>query len=1489
MFGTSGFNLNFEQSIFHVPWNSSFGPLGAILDPGFGLGQYGFEISGGTLGNIGARFYSRNWSGGDVDVNYPVDIQLTYPDNSTFNRGDNITINSAYSVRNTAKIETRFPSSGNIGLEMYFLMRFWLTPKFCFYSCITPGFDTGNLSKTLTLFDVSPSLVTYACPPTFPSTSLTCTDPLLPFEMPDNDFGFEGSFDLPNVSTTSQILGNKCLKAVGEDAYAYVGVDVFDLIGGMKIPIISGVLAALDDDACFLGDQICLSYTLLSATFGVSNYNVQEFNFCPTVYSSVGFPSPVEYTVTDPTNNNAIVEGPSQSDTIRFKVGNDVNIKYPCNYEFMETSSEYEIENTFSNNTYDEIRFDFTLEAMKVSFEIKGFSTPGLYIDLPCVFYYPSFSGWSIKWKCGWDPPGFWAPPAITLGPWGRELGPLYKKSFPLGALPGIPWYDNSWELGGFNKENGTNHQLKPKVFEINLLAKADVSCFGLQDGSMQVQLTNGVPPYTYYWSDGSSKTVPSNTDNNTSLNAGLHFVMVEDANGCQVIVDSEILQPQDSLHLLTNSINHVDCNSNSTGSISTTFTGGNNTYNYDWSPTQTNNSNASNLSAGIYNLSVTDEKGCSSSAEFTITQPTSLSLSITTDSTTCFGINNGTASSSVSGGTSPYTYNWSNGSIVDTAAGLAPGNHTLVVTDANNCIISSNFDIYEPNPIIISQISQNVSCKGGNDGAIDLTVIGGTGSYSYVWYNDIPSALAAATQDISSLVSSNYSVFINDYNECQNTLTITINEPVDSLSSSIIASNISCFNGSDGNIDLEVSGGTSPYFYNWSNSSSSEDLQNLTIGNYIVTITDSKGCDLKDSSTLSEPSALAQSNITTNIGCHGDLTGAIDYTLTGGTPPYNYSWSSSATTEDLMNIGAGFFTINSTDNNGCKITEKIELTQPSSPLSIIGTTVPVSCQNGNNGEITSIVNGGTSPYLYNWSINNVSINNLTETITNQPSGTYNLVVSDNNNCIENNAFTINEPDNPINVSISQTDILCNGDNTGAGSAIVSGGTSPYVYNWNNGSSSPTINSLNAGLYSLLVTDFNNCTESDSIVINEPEYSISATLTISDVSCKNGDDGFARIIPQGGTPSYSFSWSNGSNSYESNSLNAGNYTVTVTDANNCIYSDIAIVNEPSNTIQIDAIIIDSVKCKGFNDGAITIRASQGTTPYTVYLGDSTYNLYNSANDYKLENIAAGLVHINVTDANGCQVDSTVSIPEPDTINFNFSIVDADCYGSADGEVSLSVYGGTPDYKYFWSNGQTSESISNLLANTYNVVISDANNCLVEGSVKVNQPENIETYIYISEVSCKDNDDGFIELTVKGGVPGYSYLWSNNNTSSAIYELLPGKYIVEITDNNGCTKIDTIHVNFINIECISPPTVFTPDGDGINDTWVLDKLDIYTNAIVQIYNNTGRLLYETKGSYIPWNGMNNGNSLPSATYYYIIDLQNNSPAYTGTITILKSDK
>ena len=209
MFGpNSNFNLNFELPLFNVPWNNSFSQDQTVNTI---IGEYGFKVSGGTSGYFGAKFYSRNWNDGNIDVNYPVNIKIGYPSNNTFERGETITLTTSYDVDPSAQLLTTFPLTGNVGLELNFGLRFYLTPILCFISCTQVGaFDTGNLSTTLTIFDISQNQLEYACL----SPTLTCYEQILPAEV-NAGFGLTGTFDLPNVQTTSSIRADKCLEASG--------------------------------------------------------------------------------------------------------------------------------------------------------------------------------------------------------------------------------------------------------------------------------------------------------------------------------------------------------------------------------------------------------------------------------------------------------------------------------------------------------------------------------------------------------------------------------------------------------------------------------------------------------------------------------------------------------------------------------------------------------------------------------------------------------------------------------------------------------------------------------------------------------------------------------------------------------------------------------------------------------------------------------------------------------------------------------------------------------------------------------------------------------------------------------------------------------------------------------------------------------------------------------------------------------------------------
>jgi len=1492
MFGSSGnFNLNFEIPIFDVPWNNSFGPSGGIADPGYGLGQYGFEVSGGTYGNFGLTFYSRNWSNGEIDVDYPIHIDYGYPSDFTFEKGETVTINTSYTVDGNAALNTTFPETGNIGMEFEFNMRFWLTPTICFYSCVSPGFDTGDLGFVLTLFDVSANEATYACP-SLPS--FQCTEPLLPVAMPANDYGLDGEFDLPNVVTTSSIGADKCLYASGRDPYTWVSLEIFQFIGGLNIPYVSAVLGNLMGGDCFLGGQVCYDYTLFSASFVVTNFNVQDFSFCPDVYTTLNFPVPVEYTVTDPNAGNSLVSGPGQSNSIRLKVGNDLNFTYPCNYEFMEISPVHEINDqgdNFTNNTYDEIQFDFTMEALSMSITIQGFSVQGVWVPGFCSFGHPCSCSWFLDcdWCCDLYIPGFWLPPSISLGPWGFNIGPLYENTIPIGTLPGIPWFNDSWNLPGFTDQNGTPFTLNPNEYLAATTNQSDVNCNGGNDGTMAVQITNGDPPYTYFWSDGTSTVSNSTTASHTSLEAGNQYVLVENIYGCQALAEAAIHEPSAELALLSETIVDVDCNGNNTGDIDLQMTGGTSGYAYTWTPNVSTANQASNLTTGSYQVDVLDANGCPYSNTFVVSEPTALTAYVDVVNVNCNGGVDGSAQVFASGGSYPYTYLWSNGAITEIVPALIAGNYTVTVTDAKGCTFPVNITVTEPNlPIALSSVVTDVSCFGGSDGAIDMTITGGTIPYSYSWMNSNSMQMSYTTDDVVNVTSEDYTITVLDANGCTEELLSSVAEPTTGLSSSIVITDVNCNGGSDGALALTVAGGTNAYTYLWSNGSTTEDLNTISAGNYLVTITDANNCTLLDSSIVGEPQdALATTIVSTDVSCNGGMDGNIDLTVSGGTSPYSYIWSNSAASQDISSLMALTYNVLVTDANGCTINDSRIITEPAAPLSIAGTTVAVLCNGGNDGAITTTIAGGTTPYTLQWNdINSIVLSDTTEAPSNLYASTYTLLVTDTNGCTETSDFIVTEPSNPLSTTISATEVLCyNGVNADV-TFSASGGSTPYSYLWNNGAISQSLSGVGVGQYVVEVIDINGCIINDSITVIGPSSAVVAITESLDVKCNGGMSGYAEVTASGGVYPYTYAWSNGVTNPINNNLIAGNYTIVVTDANGCSANSGVTINEPAIGVTI-TYIMDSVSCKSFSDGVITINVTQGTMPYEVFFGDSTFSQLNTANGYVADGLVAGTYHVRVVDLNGCEASVTVDVLEPDTITFEITTTPVSCYNGSDGNAYMTVQGGTPAYSYFWSNASFNLDMTNVPAGDYSVAISDANNCIVEGETTITQPKEIIAEANVYDVSCIDSEDGSIEIFVRGGVGEYSYLWSNSEVTSDIYDLAGGEYTIQITDN--CVKTDTFYVNVTQIECVEPPTAFTPDGDGYNDTWVLDKLDLYSSAVVQIYNKWGQLLYETKGLYTPWDGSYKGSILPAATYYYIIDLDNGTPAYTGVVTIVKTNR
>lgn len=1231
MFGNdSSFSLNTVIPLFNTSWNESYTSPNTLQSTYYG--DYGWEVSSQIAGNIGVDFYSRDWGDGSIDVNYPVNIQLSYPTNNTFDRGDYITIKTNYTVDNTASINTVFPQDGKVGLEMHYNMMFKFLIRLCFVSCIYPMDFDHTIVNTLPILEVRSDSVTYPCLDII-NGSFQCTDPA-PLTGPNFPAGFSGAFSLPNVVTSSTLTSDKCLVASGEDAYLDLQLELFQLLAEIPTPA-KPYLEALSNNVCLVGswgahaaDDACAEYTLFTAFFQSETYNKQNINFCPEVFTTIALPTPVEYTITDPNAGNALVYGPAQSDSIKVKVGNDINIKYPCNFEYMDIIPLHDIKGDISNRTYDSIAFSFNMAAISFHLYLYGFAA-------------------------GENPDDSSYVDSDTLG-----FGPLWEANFPLGSFDGIEWFNQTWELPGFNKKvPGTGFRLNPREFSAQVTAFNDVSCYGENDGSISVQLTNGSPPYKYMWSDGTQLTTTSTSITNDSLNNNNHYVFVEDANGCMVNATQYIAGPSEPIQ-------------------------------------------------------------------------------------------------------------------------------------------------------VTSSVIEPITCKDANNGSITITVFGGTPPYTYAWSSGTGTTLASG-----------------------------------------------------------VSG-----------------------GNQSVTITDSKGCSLVENFFVPEPDSItAQLNIT-HVACNGGNNGIVEIIPAGGTPPYTFAWSNGATTKIAKNWTAGNHSVTVSDNNGCSSVINFTINEPSSPLAITGTTTNITCYGFNDGTINAIVTGGVPPYSYQWSDSNFNLSTVTTaTITNLYPSNWNLTVTDSNGCIATQVFPITQPSGPLSFTDTVGNVSCKNGSDGFIDITTFGGTPNYTYSWSNGATSQDLMNIPAGTYSVTITDNNGCNiQSSNYVITEPAEALILSTSQRNVTCKNDSNGIATVVAKGGTPNYTYLWNTGDIVATIDSLIPGNYIIQVTDEENCTQSVTVIITEP------DSLLItgyqDSVTCYGFADGKITVNVTGGTTPYQMALADSTLSQYNKPNAMMYDSLVAALYYVTVIDTNNCIYTKAIEVFEPDTLRWQITPTDASCYGGNDGFADLFIWGGTPSYTQTWndSNSTTTEDLYNAYEGNYTVVIQDKNLCTVMGDTYIGQPDSLIISDSTYTTTCEDNDDGKIEVIVGGGTPGYTFLWSNGETTQDIYNLPAGVYTLIVTDLNGCLQYDTATVNISYEDCLDPPSAFTPDGDGYNDTWILQNIENYEGARIKVFNKWGKIIYESGHMYTPWDGTFNGKKLPSATYYYLIDLNDDSgKTYTGPVTIVRS--
>jgi outer membrane protein OmpA-like peptidoglycan-associated protein len=904
-----------------------------------------------------------------------------------------------------------------------------------------------------------------------------------------------------------------------------------------------------------------------------------------------------------------------------------------------------------------------------------------------------------------------------------------------------------------------------PKEIEVDIQTVKNVMKYGGSDGAIYIKVKGGVEPYEYEWSNGAK------SEDIANIPANNYSCRITDKNNCVNTISVNIKQPA-LLEVIVKEAKDIKCYGETNGFIDIKVKGGVPPYKYLWNTGDTIE-DIKNLKAGTYDLKVTDANGTVRTTKATIKQPDILEgrIQSVTD-IACYGDKEGIVDINVKGGTPPYKYNWSNGSRKQDIRKVAAGNYSVQIVDKNNCNIKLAAQI-EQSPLLDVELAEvkNLNCFGKPEGAINVSVQGGVEPYKYNWSN------GATSRNISKLPAGRYSLKVTDAKNCSKTVETQIKEPPVLTSRIDNIVDVKCKGDSTGSININVKGGTLPYSYKWSNGGTQKNNTLIKAGDYSVEIIDARGCKNNLIATVEEPSELyATVDKISNIDCYSEETGAIEVTIGGGIPPYIKKWSNNATTQSIVDVGAGDYTLNVTDQNGCNTTLKATIEQNDELITKVNEVSHIKCYGDNTGTVKIDVQGGVKPYAYKWS-NGAN----TKDLANIPAAAYSLNVTDAKGCTKRQIVEVKQPKAFVGELSKIKQIGCHGDSNGYIQTSFSGGVKPYTYEWNTKETSKDIRNLKAGNYKIIATDKNGCKETLSTVINQPTKLELDLVEIKHNLCYGERKGEIDISVKGGVTPYTYEWSNKGTTQDLTSLEAGNYSVFVTGATGCTKFLEAEIKQPE-PLELNIANAQDVNCFGGNDGSIDLLVSGGKAPYK-------YSWSNGKHTEDIKNLTAGSYTVNVEDANGCfnHVSSKIDQPDPLTADIT-DVKNIKCFGDSTGAITIDVKGGLKPYKYSWSSGHTSEDIANLKVGDYSVVISDANKCTQKLSATITQPELMTAKIVSTQnVLCNGVEEGSIDIAVDGGVAPYNYSWSNGSKDQDITGVSAGFYRVNIADANGCKR------------------------------------------------------------------------------------------------------
>ncbi len=689
-------------------------------------------------------------------------------------------------------------------------------------------------------------------------------------------------------------------------------------------------------------------------------------------------------------------------------------------------------------------------------------------------------------------------------------------------------------------------------------------------------------------------------------------------------------------------------------------------------------------------------------------------------------------------------TFAWSgpNGftSTVQNPSVSSTGNYTVVVTDqTTGCTQTQSATASaNTNPPGASAIGGTVTCATTS---VNLNGNSPVSNVSYAWTG--PNNFTSNLQNPVSGTAGTYNLVVTwADNGCTSSTAATVFSNTNPPTAAIATpSNLNCnTNSVQMNGANSSQGANFSYLWTTSNGNIVSGENTLTpivnsAGTYVLQVTNAdNGCTANSNSTVVQtPAVTAAVGTQTNVSCNGNANGSATAIAGGGNGTYSFSWSNGQNGANLTNVLAGNYVVAITDGENCTATSSVTISQPA-VLNCNASATAQTANGQNDGTATANPNGGTANYSYIW-----SNGQTTQTISGLAPGSFTVSVSDANGCVDIQTVTVNSVNCALVANVSSTNVSCFGLENGSATANLAGAASPVTYNWSNGGTTANISNLAAGNYSVQILDGNGCPAELSVNISQPAQ-LQANAIATPETAPGANNGTASATPTGGTGNYTYSWSNGATTSSISNLAPGSYSVEILDGNGCGFTQTVIVASASCAMSA-AVSAVNVSCAGNTNGQATVSLTGGNAPFI-------YNWSNGQTAATATNLAPGNYSVSVSDAVGCEAVQTTSIAEPLPIAFDLlAHSHVVCPTDANGMATVAANGGTGNFSYLWSNGQTGATVNNLTVGVHSVLATDENGCTHEMWVNIMAVDEVAPVISLQNATVGISQSGTATVTL----------------------------------------------------------------------------------------------------------------------------------------------